>query len=96
MQLQLAQLQPENEAALAQVKCLQSQQAASTSSHQQTAADVQKTASSAANQNSQLATNVHTQLDEIKALILAAQTTEQENFLRIHSKINYLDNEGRE
>ena len=96
MQQVLAQLQVKKEAALAQVKLLQSQQSASTSFLQRTAADVQNTASSAANQNSQLATYVDTQLDEIKALILGAQTTAQENFQRIHSNINYLYNRGRE
>ena len=75
MQQQLARLQAEKEAALAQVKRLQLQQTASTSFLQRTAADVQNTASSAANQNSQLATHVDTRLDEIKALILGAQTT---------------------
>ena len=96
MQQQLARLQAEKEAALAQVKGLQSQQSASTSFLQRIAADVQNTASSAANRNSQLATHVDTQLDEIKALILGAQTTAQENFQRIHTKINYLYTRGRE
>ena len=36
------------------------------------------------------------QLDEIKALILGAQTIAQENFQRIHSNINNLYNRGRE
>ena len=57
---------------------------------------MQNTASSAANQNSQLATHVDTQLDDIKALILAVQATAQENFQRIHSNINYLYKRGRE
>ena len=72
------------------------QQSASTSFLQRTAADVQNPASSAANQNSQLATHVDTQLNEIKALILGAQTITQENFQRIHSNMNYLYNRGRE
>ena len=96
MQQQLARLQTEKEAALAQVKRLQSQIYASTSFLQRTAADLENTAFSAANQNSQLATHVDTQLDEIKALILGAQTTAQENFQRIHSNINYLYNRGRQ
>ena len=95
MQQQLARLQAEKEAALARVKRLQSQQSASTSFLQRTAADVQNTASSAANQNSQIATHFDTQLDEIKALILGAQTTAQENFQCIHSNIDYLYNRGR-
>ena len=94
MQQQLARLQAEKEAALARVKHLQSQQSASTSFLQRPAPDVQNTASSAANQNSQLATHVDTQLDAIKALILGAQTTAQENLQRIHSNINYLYNQG--
>ena len=96
MQQQLARLQAEKAAALAQVKRLQSQQFASTSFLQRTAADVQNTASSAANQNSQLATHVDTQLDEIAAVILVTQTTAEDNFQRIHSNINYLYNRGRE
>ena len=92
MQQQLAQLQAETKAALVQIKCLQSPQSASTSFLQCTAADVQNTASSAANQNSQLATHVNTQLDEIKALIRGAQTTAQDNLQRIRSNINYLYN----
>ena len=96
MQQQLARIQAEKEAALAQVKRLQGQLSASTSFLQCTAADVQNTASSAANQNKQLATHVDTQLDEIKALILAAQTTALQNFQRIHSNMNYLFNRGRE
>ena len=54
MQGQLAQLQAEKEAALTQVKRLQTQQSASTSFLQRTAADVQNTATSATNQNNQL------------------------------------------
>ena len=96
MQQQLARLQAEKEAARAQVKLLQSQQTASTSFLQRTAADVQNTASATANQNRQSATHVYTQLDEIKALILFADITEQENFQRIHSNINYLYNQERE
>ena len=96
MQQQLARLQAANEAALAQVKRLQSQQSASTSFLPHTAADVQNTASSARNQNSPLATHVDRQLHEIKALILGAQTTAEENFQRIHSTINYLYNRVRE
>ena len=80
MQRQLAQLQAEKEAALAQVKRLQTQKSTSTSFLQRTAADVQHTATSAANQNNQLATHVDSQLDEIKALILGARTTAQEKF----------------
>ena len=75
MQQQLARLQAEKEAALAQVKRLQNQQSASTSFLQRTAADVQNTATSATNHTNQLATHVDTQLDEIKALILGAHTT---------------------
>ena len=60
MQQQLPRLQAEKEAALAQVKRLQSQQTASTLFLQRTAVDVQNTASSAANQHTQLATHVHT------------------------------------
>ena len=96
VQRQIARLQAEKEAALVQVKHMQSHQFARTSCLQRTAADVQNTASSAANQNSQLATHVNTQLDEINALILVAQTTAQENFERIHSNINYVYNRGRE
>ena len=96
MQQQLTRLQAEKEVALAQVKGLQNQQSASTSLLQRTAADVQKTAFSAANQKSQLATHVDTQFDEIKALILGAQTTAQANFQCIHSNINYVYNRGRE
>ena len=89
MQQPLARLQAEKEAALTQVRRLQSQQSASTSFLQCTAADVQNTASSAANHNSQPGTHVDTQLDAIKALIPGAQTTAQEHFQRIHSNINY-------
>ena len=96
MQQQLARLQAEQEAALVQVKRLQSQQSASTSFLQRTAADVQNTASSANNQTNQLATYVDSQLDKIKELILGAQTTVQEKFQRIHSNINYLYNRVRE
>ena len=96
MQRQLARLQAEKESGLGQVKRLQSQQSASTSFLQRTAADMHPTASPDANQNSQLATHVDTQLDEMKDLILGAQTTVQENFQRIHSKINYLYSRGRE
>ena len=60
------------------------------------AADVRNTATSACNQTNQLATHVNTQLDEIKALTLGAQTTAQDNFQRIHGNINYLYNQGRE
>ena len=90
MQQQLPRLQAEKEAGLAQVKRLQSQHTASTSFLQRTAGDVQNTASCAVNQNSQLATHIDTQLDEIKALILGAQTTASENFQRNHSNINDL------
>ena len=96
MQQQLARLQPEKKAALTQVKRLQSQQTASTSFLQRTAADVQNTASSAANQNIQLATHVDTHLDEIKAPLLGAQTTAQESFQRIQSNIKSPYNRGRE
>ena len=96
MQQRLGRLQPEKEAALAHVKRLQSQQTASTAFLLQTAADMQNTASSATNQNRQLAPHVDTQLDEIKALILGTQTTAQENFQPIHGNINYLYNRGRE
>ena len=96
MQQQLARLQAEKEAALAQVKRLQSQQSASTSFLQRTAADVQNTATSASNQTNQLATHVDTQLDEIKALILGAQTSAQKDFQRIHANIDYLYTRGRE
>ena len=72
MQQPLAQLQAEKEPGLSQVKRLQSQQTASTSFLQRTAADVKNTVSSATNQNRELATHVDTQLDEIKALILRA------------------------
>ena len=75
MHHQLAGLQAEKEAALAYVKGLQSKQTASTSFLQCTAADVQKTAYSAVNENSQLATHVDSQLDEIKVLIHVARTT---------------------
>ena len=57
---------------------------------------MRNTASSATNQNRQLATHDDTQFYEIKALILGAQTTVQENFRRIYSNINYLYNRGRE
>ena len=96
MQQQLARLQAEEEAALAEVKHLQSQQSANTSFLQRTAADVQNTASFAANQNSQLVTHVDTQVDDIKPLILGAQTIAQENFQRFYGNINYLYNRGRE
>ena len=96
MQQQLARLQAEKKGALAQVKRLQSQQSASTSFLQCTAADVQNTTTSATNQTNQLATHVDTQLDEIKELILEAQTTAQGNCQRIHSNINYLYNRVRE
>ena len=96
MQRQLARLQAEKEAALAQVKHLPSQRTASTLFHQRAAADVQDTTTSAANQKNQLATHVHSQLNEIKALILSAYTTAQENFQRMHSNINYLYKRGRE
>ena len=95
LQQQLARLQAEKEAALAQVRRLQSQQSASTSFLQRTAADVQNTATSAANQHNQLATHVDSQLDEIKALILGVQTTAEENLQRMHMNINYLYNRGR-
>ena len=74
MQQQLARLQREKEAALAQVKHLQSQQSASISFLQCTAADIQNTATSATNQTKQLATHVDSRLNEIKALVLEAQT----------------------
>ena len=96
MQQQLARVQAEKEAGLAEVKRLPSQQSARTSYLQRTAADVQNSAGSAANQNSQLATHVDTQLDKIKALIVGAQTTAQENVQRIHSYINYLYKRGPE
>ena len=76
MQQRLPRLQAEKEAALAQVNRLQSQQSPSTTLLQCTAADVQNTASSATNQTNQLATHVDTQFDDIKALILVAQTME--------------------
>ena len=41
-------------------------------------------------------THVDTQLDQIMALILRAQTTAQENLQRIHTNINYRYNRGRE
>ena len=96
MQQQLARLHGEREGALAQVRRLQGLQSGSASRLQRTAADVQNTASSAANQNRELATHIDTQQDEIKGLILGAQTTAQENLQRIHSNINYLCNQGRE
>ena len=94
MQRQLTRQQAEKEAALAHVKRLQSQQTTSTSLLQRITGDVQNTATSAANQNNPLATHVDSQLDEIKALILGAQTTAQENLQRIHSNINYPCNRG--
>ena len=60
MQQQLARLQAEEEAALAQVKRLQSLQSTSTSFLQRTGADVQNTATSATNQTKQLAKHVDT------------------------------------
>ena len=60
---------------------------ASTSFLQRTAADVQNTATSAANQNNQLATHVDSQLDHIEALILGPQKIAHVNFERIHSNI---------
>ena len=95
-QQQLARLQGEKEAALAQVKRLQSQQTACTSFLKRTAAHVQNTATSAAKQNNQLATHVDLQLDEIKAHIRGALTTAQENFQAIYSNTNYAYNRGRE
>ena len=79
MQEQLAQLQAEKEECLAQVKRLRRQQSASTSFLQRTAADVQNTPTSTTNQTNHLATNVDTQLDEIKALILVAQASAQKD-----------------
>ena len=95
-QQQLAQLQADKEEALALVKRLQSHQTASTSFLQHTAADVQNTATSATNLHNQLPTHVDWQLDEIKALILSAQTTAHEQVQHIHSNINYLYNRGGE
>ena len=57
---------------------------------------MQNTPTSASNQNNQLATHVDSQLDQIEALILGAQTIAQENFQGIHSNMNYLYNQGRE
>ena len=89
---QLAQLQAFTESALSQVKRRQSQPSASTSFLQRTAADVQNTASSAANRNRQQATHVDTQLDKIKPVILGAYITAEKNFQQIHSNIKYLYN----
>ena len=88
MQQQLARLLAEKEAALAPVKRLASQQSASTSFLQRTAADNQNTASSATNPTNQLATHVDSQLDEIKAPILGARTSAQKGFECFHSNIN--------
>ena len=96
IQQQLTWQEAEKEAALAQVKRLQSLQTASTSFLQHTAAEVQNTASSAANENSQLVTHLDSQLHAIKALIIGAQTTAQENFQRNHSNIYYVYKRGRE
>ena len=96
LQQQCARLLAEKAATLAQVKRLQSQQSASTSLLQRTAADVQNTASSAPNENSQLATYVDSQLDAIQALILGLQTIVQDKFQRNHSNINCLYKRGRE
>ena len=89
MQQQLARLQAEKESALAQVNLLQSHQSACTSFLQGTAADVPNTATAATNQTNQLATHVHTQRNELQALILDAQTSAQTDFERINSNINY-------
>ena len=91
-QQQLARLQPEKVAALAQVKGLQSLQSTSTSFPLRTAADVLNTGTSATNQTNQLAIHVDTQLDVIKALMLRALTSPQKDMELIHSKINYLYN----
>ena len=96
MHPQLGRPQAEKKAAHTQVKHLQSQQTVSTSFLQCTAGDVQNTATSTTNQTNQLATHVDTQLDEIKALILGAQTSAQKDIEHIHSNINYLYNRGRE
>ena len=89
MQQQLARLQAKKKAALAQVKRLQSQQSVSTSFLQRTAADVQNTATFTTNQTNQLVTYVDTQLDEIKALILVAKTSAQQDFEGIYSNTRY-------
>ena len=96
MQQQLAQPQGEMDAALAQVKRLQSQQSASTSILQRMAADIQNSATSTANQTNQLATHIDTKLDLLKALIVGAQTTSQKDFEYSHSNIKYLYKRGRE
>ena len=88
MQQQLVRLQAESEAYLVQVNRIPSQQSASTSFLQHTAADGQNTATSRTNQTNQVATHVDAQLDEIKDLILDAQTTAQQDFEDIHSNIN--------
>ena len=94
MQQQVARLQVEKEAALAEVKRLQLPPTASTSFLQRTAADVQNTAASAGNQHNPLATHVDLHLNDIKARILGAQSTAQENFQCIHRNINYLYKRG--
>ena len=92
MQQQLARMQAEKEAGHTQVKHLQSQQCASPSLLQRTAADVQNTATSTTNQTNQLPTDVDTQLDEIQTVIPIAQTSAQKDLERSHSNINYLNN----
>ena len=49
------------------------------------------------NYNSQLATHVYSQLDEIKRLILTAETSAEKDYERIHYNINelYIENATR-
>ena len=56
---------------------------------------MQNSATSAGNQNNQLATHVDLELNDIKAFILGAQTSAQKDFESIHSNIDYLCNGGR-
>ena len=94
MQLHLARLEAEQEAAIPLGKHLQSPPTASCSFLRHLAADVQNTASCATKEDSQLATSVDSQRAEIQAVMLGAKTMSQENFQGMHSNINYQCNQG--
>ena len=88
LQAQFQQLQQEKEAALAQGQKLQNQQAVNTGLRQRTAADVQNTANTSAAHQTQLSSNISSQLDNITKML-------NTNFACIDGDLkNYFDNQN--
>lgn len=90
------QLAAEKEAALRELQKLKSQQATHAGFLQQTAAQVQNAASSAAAQHAQLSSNTGSALADIHQLILNGQQDNAKQFGIIHHNLKFLHDQGNQ